>query len=241
MEHTNRRPVLPQLKVSTKFPKGFQLELPFPSDLDTVNEILFAFLDQHRKPSHSLFVLDVSGSMEGGRIEDLKKALLNLTGDDSSLTGRFARFRNRERVTLITFDSTVIDNKTFEMSDDRTSLTEMRQMIGGLRTHGSTAIYGALDTAYGVAERSMANDPKRFYSIVLMTDGANTTGMDFNRFAQQYRKHAASYEGIKIFPILFGDSNDGEMKELAAITGGRVFDSRKDSLAQAFKHIRGYQ
>ncbi|WP_078119533.1 vWA domain-containing protein [Thiosocius teredinicola] len=241
MENTNRRPVLPQIKATAKFPKGFQLELPFPSGLNTVNEILFAFLDQHRKPNHSIFVLDVSGSMAGDRLEQLKRALYNLTGDDKSLTGRFARFRNRERITLIAFNSGISMDSTYEMTADGANISDVRHAINDLQAGGNTAIYDAMSQAYELAMTSKQQDPQRFYSIVLMTDGNNTAGTDYQQFASIYYNHANAAEGIRTFPILFGDSNDAEMMDLATMTGGRVFDSRKQSLAQAFKKIRGYQ
>ena len=45
---------------------------------------------------------------------------------------------------------------------------------------------------------------------------------------------------MRVYPILFGDGDSQEMKDLAALTGGRTFDGRKN-LASAFKDIRGYQ
>jgi Ca-activated chloride channel family protein len=44
-----------------------------------------------------------------------------------------------------------------------------------------------------------------------------------------------------VFPILFGEGNARDLAELADITGGRLFDSRSNSLAAVFKEIRGYQ
>ncbi len=41
--------------------------------------------------------------------------------------------------------------------------------------------------------------------------------------------------------VLFGDSDVEEMKQIATLTGGAVFDARDGSLAEAFKEIRGYR
>jgi Ca-activated chloride channel homolog len=46
---------------------------------------------------------------------------------------------------------------------------------------------------------------------------------------------------VPVFPLLFGENNEGEMTALAQLTGGRAFDARSGSLADAFKEIRGYQ
>mgnify|MGYP001366518347 CR=1 FL=1 len=41
--------------------------------------------------------------------------------------------------------------------------------------------------------------------------------------------------------VLFGEAQEGELKELVNITGGRVFDARKTPLYAVFKDIRAYQ
>jgi Ca-activated chloride channel family protein len=44
-----------------------------------------------------------------------------------------------------------------------------------------------------------------------------------------------------VFPVLFGESAVREMEDVAAVTGGKVFDARAASLQEVFKEIRGYQ
>ncbi|WP_281200143.1 hypothetical protein [Nonomuraea candida] len=41
--------------------------------------------------------------------------------------------------------------------------------------------------------------------------------------------------------VLFGESDDAEMRRVAELTGGAVFDAHSTSLTGAFKEIRGYQ
>ena len=91
MAQTRRRPIVPQVKPDAAFGDRLLVELPFPGRKEVIDAILFAYLDQHRKPAHVYFVLDVSGSMEGERIGNLRIAMSNLAGQDTSLTGQFAR------------------------------------------------------------------------------------------------------------------------------------------------------
>jgi Ca-activated chloride channel family protein len=241
MTNTDRRPVNPAVALGAQFPDGYLMDLPFPNNIATVNEILFAYLNDRRKPSHSFFVLDLSGSMRGNRIEALKEAMTNLTGDDSSITGQFAKFRNREKVSIITFSDRVMETREFEIDKTGAALQTIKTYINNLELGGGTAIYTALQIAYQQAEVARKADPNRFYSIVLMTDGMNRDGINYQDFNGFYITESDYIAGIRTFPILFGDANAGEMQNLAALTGGKVFDSRKSSLAQAFKQIRGYQ
>jgi Ca-activated chloride channel family protein len=241
MTNTDRRPVNPAVAIGAQFPKGYLMDLPFPNNIATVNEILFAYLNDRRKPSHSFFVLDLSGSMQGNRIAALKEAMTNLTGDDISITGRFAQFRNREKITIITFSHVVMDTREFTIDKDGVVLKELKNYVTDLSLGGGTAIYTALQTAYLQAEEARKADPNRFYSIVLMTDGENRDGISYEAFNEYYKKDIDYLAGIRTFPILFGDASPDEMQSLAALTGGKTFDSRKSSLSQAFKQIRGYQ
>ena len=243
MEDTQRRPVIPQVKPNDQFPKQFLVELPFPSKLETINEILFAYLDEHRRPSHAYFVLDISGSMQGERIHSLQGALSNLTGLDTSITGQFSRFRSREKITLITFNNNVYAPNSFTITEtdpQGTSMRNIRNYVDSLKTGGGTAIFTALRAAYQQAQQDLAQDPDRFYSVVLMSDGETNAGISRDQFLQFYDSLPANAKQIKTFPILFGESNVHDMQLLAEYTGGRVFDGRQ-SLSHVFKQIRGYQ
>jgi Ca-activated chloride channel family protein len=41
--------------------------------------------------------------------------------------------------------------------------------------------------------------------------------------------------------VLFGEGNQNEMNQIAATTGGTVFDARNTALSVVFQDIRGYQ
>ena len=106
-----------------------------------------------------------------------------------------------------------------------------------LQANGGTAIYAALQRAKSLAREELQREPGRYVSIVLLSDGENTSGPNFAAF----RKAQASGGAVRVFPVIFGEAPSEEMVELANLTGGRVFDGRKASLALVFKEIRGYQ
>lgn len=244
MQTTNRRPTLPAVTPDSRFPTQVLVDLPFPGSLDVVNALLLAYQNEIRLPSHEVFVLDLSGSMEGDRLNGLKKALTNLTGLDTSLTGQFARFRAREEITLITFSSQVLDKRTFTINDPDPhgpDMTALRNYVNGFQAGGSTAIYDALIKAYQTAGAAKDQDPNAFYSIVLMTDGENNSGRNGNDFLRDYQKFPSNTRAIKTFTVLFGEASPQELQRIATVTGGAVFDSRTAPLSQVFKEIRGYQ
>jgi Ca-activated chloride channel family protein len=213
-----------------------------------VNAILDSFDSELRRPADATFVLDISGSMKGARLDALKGAMAALAGGDASLSGRYARFRSRERIVVVPFDDRARAPTIFEMGTTRDGnegvLTNVKQLTGSLEAQGGTAIYDAVQAAYSaaIARRTADRGAGRYYSIVLMTDGENRNGNSFADFERWYRGLRPADQGIRIFPILFGEAKPAELESLAQLSGGRVFDGRKsDSLAAVFKEIRSYQ
>lgn len=234
------RPSTPQARASAALPSLATAELSFPNSLDVIDEILSAYQGEWRRPATSIFVLDTSGSMSGQRIEQVRAALKVLAGADAqAASARYARFQNREHVVLISFASEVRAPEfiSFAGGAQQQARAHVIDYANALQADGGTAIYQALLAAQSIARTAQAEDPERYVSIVLLSDGENTVGPKLGRYLRQ----VPAGQGVRVFPILFGESNNEEMQQLAAHTAGRVFDGRKAALAQVFKEIRGYQ
>ncbi len=246
MKTTLRRPSVPGVPLDPRLPHALLVELPFPSSARTIDQILLAYLNEARPPAHATFVLDTSGSMaDNGKIVDLRRALSNLAGLDTTLTGRFSHFHQREELTFIPFNSQVLPQADFVITDtdpNGLSYRQIRTFVAGLQPGGGTAIYRALQYAYLAAGKAQRASPGRYYSIVLMTDGLNNDDVptvgDFERF---YARLPAVMKRIRTFTVVFGDADQTELEHVAELTGGRVFDARSASLTEIFKEIRGYQ
>ncbi|MFI6564191.1 substrate-binding domain-containing protein [Streptomyces sp. NPDC050534] len=226
---THRRPVIPSVPPAAGLDTTRRRELPFPGSLSVADGLLDSYENKLRRPSRTVYVLDTSGSMRGDRLDRLKKALTGLTGD----------FRDREEVTLMPFASHVKSVRTHvvEPADPKAGLDAIRADTKGLSADGDTAIYTSLETAY----EQLRADRDTFTSIVLMTDGENTTGAKAGEFDAFHRSLGSDQKEIPVFPILFGDSDRRELAHIAELSGGRLFDAQQGSLDGAFEEIRGYQ
>ncbi|MER6631346.1 substrate-binding and VWA domain-containing protein [Streptomyces sp. NPDC000987] len=228
-ERTHRRPVVTSVRPAAGLDPGRRRELPFPGSRSVADGLLDAYENELRRPSRTVYVLDTSGSMNGDRLTRLKTALRDLTGD----------FRDREEVTLMPFGSDVKSVRTHvvDPADPRAGLDAIREDTARLSADGDTAIYTSLEKAY----EHLGAGEDTFTSIVLMTDGENTTGAKAGAFDAFYRSLTPARRQTPVFPILFGDSDRGELAHIADLTGGRLFDARQGSLDGAFEEIRGYQ
>jgi Ca-activated chloride channel family protein len=240
------RPSNPNVTRSPKLPGDAVAELAFPNRLEVIDAVLAAYQSELRRPATSIYLLDVSGSMRGQRIQQVKNALEVLTGaEGNSVTARFVRFQQRERVVLVPFSSSPADPARFAFEDAKSetqSYQSLRTFAESLQAHGGTAIYSALETAYALARQELARDPDRLVTVVLLTDGENTQGLTYEQFrAELERSQAGVASMVRTFPILFGEASSSELDEIARLTGGRSFDGRRANLAGVFKEIRGYQ
>jgi Ca-activated chloride channel family protein len=235
------RPSHPDAPAAGALPGIVVPELAFPNRLAVIDAVLDAYQGEWRRPATSILVLDVSGSMEGQRLEAMRDALIVLGGADPKRTSqRFARFQNRERVVLITFSSNVNPAQwvRFDQGDVDAARSAVRRFAEGLAVEGGTAVYSALAEAQRIGAEERRRDPDRLVSILLLTDGESNEGLRFGDFKAAL---AGRTDTVRVFPILFGEGNVAEMNEIASLTGGRVFDSRNAALSAVFKDIRGYQ
>ncbi|MFG2551649.1 substrate-binding domain-containing protein [Streptomyces sp. NPDC048581] len=228
-ERTHRRPVVASVTPAPGLDTGRRRELPFPGSRSVADGLLDSYENELRRPSRTVYVLDTSGSMEGDRLAQLKQSLADLTGD----------FREREEVTLMPFGSEVKSVRTHvvEPADPKAGLDGIRKDTEALSAEGDTAIYTSLEKAYD----HLGTGRDTFTSIVLMTDGENTTGAEAADFDAFYAGLDRDRRDTPVFPILFGDSDESELEHIAELTGGRLFDAQEGSLDGAFEEIRGYQ
>ncbi|GAA4998913.1 vWA domain-containing protein [Streptomyces hyderabadensis] len=226
---THRRPVLTSVPPAPGLDTSRRRELPSPGSRSVADGLLDAYENDLRRPSRTVYVLDTSGSMAGERLTRLKTALTALTGD----------FRDREEVTLMPFGSDVkrVTTHVVDPADPGAGLAGIRRDTERLTAEGDTAVYTSLEKAYD----HLGGGRDAFTSIVLMTDGENTTGTDAAGFDRFYGSLGGQRQEIPVFPILFGDSDRAELTHIAELTGGRLFDAQKGSLDGAFEEIRGYQ
>ena len=242
-QQTFRKPVVPDVPFDARLYPANLVELPFPAKLAVVDAVLDAFDNEIRKPADSTFVLDISGSMAGERMQQMKTAMQGLTGLDTSLSGRFSRLRERESISLVAFDSTVRPAQNFQLDKTNRTATEaeVRSAIEALQPAGGTAIFSAAQSAYKLAAARRTAQPERYYSLLLLTDGESNQGIDMQSFSAWYQALPESDKGIRIFAVQFGEARPDQLEALAQLTGGRVFNATRTPLTQVFKEIRGYQ
>ena len=238
-ETTFRRPVTTEAAGRDLPPV---VELPFPARQDVVDDLVAAYFAELRRPARTVYVLDVSGSMAGDRIDDLRTSLTALTGtDEGPLSSRGQTFQEREEVTLLPFSDEPGEPLTFVLEPDGSEevRAELADEVAALEADGETAAYDAVERAYDLLEE--AGEDSYLLSVVLMTAGEVNQGRDLDELLGTLAEAPSHVAAAPVFTVLFGDADAAEMERLSSGTGGRVFDAREMELEEVFREIRGYQ
>jgi Ca-activated chloride channel family protein len=180
-----------------------------------------------------LLAVDISGSMQ---IEDmvLGKQVATRLRAVKVVAGEFIEQRKGDRLGLILFgDQAYLQTPlTFDSNTVRTQLNESAIGLAGKRT--------AIGDAIGLAVKRLRSQPQENRVLILLTDGANTSGsVEPLRAAD-----IAAAEGVRIYTIgvgaderivqgLFGaqrvvntELDERSLTSIANKTGGRYFRAR---------------
>ena len=253
-EKTLRRPITPDAakKNAGLFPANQLLvELPFSTNRGVADSLIDAYLNEFRVPIASTFVLDVSGSMnDNDRIGKLKASLKDLAGQDSSITGRFARLNSREKIWFLPFSYAPGTPTSFVIpaagkpQEKAAMFAAIGEYLSGLKAEGGTALYDATLVAVRNMAAERDKNPENAYSVVVFTDGKRTQGIEMDAFIQGYNELFAGQKATKkipVFLVLYAEGEAGALQKIADLSGGKVFDARNQPLNVVFKDIRSYQ
>jgi len=157
-------------------------------------------------PRDLTMVVDVSGSMSGGKMEQARSALNQALGT----------LRAADRFRVIAFSSGVTEFASGYTAATPQNVRRAREFVDNLEARGGTNISGALSAALGAQ-----NDPERMGIVLFMTDGLPSIGEQApERIAAAA---AASRHQLRIFPIGVGhDVNTYLLDRLAVEGKGRV-------------------
>ena len=193
-----------------------------------IQKALSLYQTELRKPVHTVFCLDYSGSMKGDGYKQLTSAMEYILTDKSQKD--LLQFTEKDKITIIPFSTYVIDTWSTINNHNMQSLLSN---VLNLTPSGSTNIYDTLIEALNVLENE--NTDNYNLSVILMTDGLSNMG----NYKELRNRYSLSTKEIPIYSIMFGTAFEEELKDIAELTNGKVFDGKKD-LLKAFKEVRGY-
>lgn len=155
-----------------------------------------SIVNQSAIPKDVVFLIDTSGSMEGTKLDQAKRALGY--GLD--------KLKSQDRFDIISFSNSI---KTYSSTLQGTgSVAGAKAYVNDLDAEGSTNLKDPISSAVGLFQ----ND-SRMHIVVLLTDGRDTTG---HSNAEIMNMLKMKNENFKIFVFGVGDDADFELLDKLA-------------------------
>lgn len=206
----------------------YLIPLKYPGK-KVITEALDVYIEQLRKPTHTVFCLDVSGSMSGSGIEELKDAMSYILDREKASKDRL-QFSSNDKITILAFNAQVQSTSKTYFGDNTGQLINY---VDNLTPYGGTNIYSASVEALKILEDT---DSKQYTkTVILMTDGESNSGS----LASLKSYYSLKNSDVPIYSIRFGESSLIQLTPIAEMTNAKVFNG-KNGLKKAFQEVRSY-
>jgi Ca-activated chloride channel family protein len=201
------------------------LQMPSPGVIQVVRDVWW-YTKRH---TNVYLVADVSGSMQGDKLDNAQQALRvfmeQIVGD-------------MERVGLIRFSTSA--SEVVPLNELGQNRADVNRAIDQLRAGGDTALLDGVNLAYGRLQA--LGDTERINAIVVMTDGQENNsrialGTLVTRIADENERGVP----IVIFTIGYGDDADENvLRTLAEASGGQYYTGDLETIRRLYKILSAY-
>jgi len=164
------------------------------------------------RPIAAVFVADISGSMEGSRIENMQRALIE-SSDLISSTNSIGLVTYHDRVNVDLYV------RPFDVQQKSLFIGAVERLTPG----GKTATNDAVVVAANMMNEFAQTNPEHRLVIFVLSDGETNRGIEFEDVSD-----ALEWSGIPIHSIAYELSSD-HLKELASLAEGAYIESNARS------------
>ncbi|MDX8377897.1 MAG: substrate-binding and VWA domain-containing protein [Mariprofundales bacterium] len=205
---------------------------PLPAS-DVIRKALYLYQTALRKPSCTAYVVDVSGSMQGTGLPQLKDALSLLF--DINTADKYMLQASPDDIHIILPFNSGPKQAIVAHGNKAETMQKLLTFVQGLQAGGGTNIYIATITALESMNKIKGLGENYFPAIILMTDGRSEAGLE--ELQATMSKLPLGYD-IPIHAITFGKADPSQLDAIAEISVGRVFSGH--DLIHAFRKAKGY-
>ena len=207
------------------------LQMPSYGVLDSIRNA-WALL---KRPANIYLVADVSGSMEGDKIDKAREAFISFVGQVRGTSDRLA---------LATFATVVQEQVPLgAIGDNRDRLTTT---VNGIRVGGNTALY---DAVYFAAEKlSRERQTDRINAVLVMTDGMENasrnvrSGKDPQPLIDRLQAlNRSTGVPVLVFTVAYGDDADfNGLQRVSAATRAQAYRGNPDTIRRLYQLLSAF-
>ncbi|HYX91726.1 MAG TPA: VWA domain-containing protein, partial [Myxococcaceae bacterium] len=177
-------------------------------------------------PATVVMIIDRSGSMNGEPMDSARGAAADFVKN----------MKPRDMISVIAFNNQI---------SEVVPLCEVRQcgeravgQINGIFAEGGTSLHDAVAQSYARLRQQMASDARRRYSVLLLSDGKDTSSAVKRHDFLDALPTGEQVDVPKIFSIAYGSQADRDLlAEISNRTNARVFKSSPEEIQKTYKEL----
>ncbi len=228
LEPYGLRPVNPDVPLGSPIDAAHGADPTMPTTVFASSEAATVFAIQElwqaqRKDVNLAMVLDVSGSMDGDKIAQVRASAIEFVqqmGDD-------------DRLTVIVFsDLPRILVDTTRLEGNRSSIISQ---ISGIVAAGGTSLFDSI--AFTAERLKSTRRAEEVSAMVVLTDGQNTVS-NFYPSADERFQAVVAASGASVYTIAYGDDADRTtMRDIALTTNGVFYEGDVSTIDDIYGQI----
>ena len=173
------------------------------------------------KPIISVFIADVSGSMDGEPLNSLKSSLIKTSSIINS----------DNYIGLVSYSSHVTVNLPVEQFDAK-QRAYFTGEVKNLSANGSTATYDAVLMGLKMLQEKAEEVPNAKMMLFVLTDGEQNEGYSLDRI-----KPIVAGMGVPVYTIAYNYSDNGDLEELSNINEAACIQASSDDIVNQLRNL----
>jgi Ca-activated chloride channel family protein len=183
-----------------------------------------------KKQGDVMLVIDVSGSMEGDKIEQVRSAASQFLDN----------MPTQNRVGLMVFNQEpqiLHPLASWEATHD-----DIKRSVGGLQADGDTALYDTLLSAIDHMRDTAEEGEDRIKAIVLLSDGKDTVSeASLNDVINRLEEARTGRNPVLVIPVAYGsDADIAALNSIARASSTKVQSGAPEDILQVLEIISSY-
>ncbi|MEN8242381.1 MAG: VWA domain-containing protein [Chloroflexota bacterium] len=185
--------------------------------------------DSARKAVNLVMVIDTSGSMEGNKLVQVKKAAVDF----------IENMADSDYISIVVYNQTEFSSShpvitIIEHASLKTTRQSAIDAIRRLDAFGPTPLYDSIGISADIIDKTKSSQTSN--ALVLLTDGMDTASV-MHRFNDQLYTLAMA-NSTAIYTIAFGNDADEEiLSELAIMTNGNFYIGDQSNIGDIYQEM----
>ncbi len=182
--------------------------------------------EEVKTPATVVLILDRSSSMKGPPMDNAKRGTLEF----------IRSMKPRDQLKVIIFNHEIAE--LVPLAELRQCGEKALSQVEGVFAEGNTALHDVAARSYQELLDLQRREPRRRYSIVLLSDGKDTASRLNRHDFLDGLPSGEDYEVPKIYSIAYGSEADKDLlAEISNRTNARLFTSSPEEIMKTYKEL----